>query len=121
MARTWLDVLEEHALLTPQHIALTLRSHQITYAGFLELVQDTAVLLQEMEIKAGDRVALLAPARPEAMITFLACCKIGAIWVSLNRNIKKAKSNMSSITQGRRLRSRYASSTETTTPPRSNV
>lgn len=91
MASTWLDVLEEHARLTPQHIALTLRSHQITYAGFLELVQDTAVLLQEMGIEAGDRVALLAPARPEAMITFLACCKIGAIWVSLNPKYKEGE------------------------------
>lgn len=91
MASTWLQVLEEHARNTPHRAALTLREHEISYAAYLALVHRTAALLRNMGIGRGDRVALLSPARPEAMITFLACCEIGAIWLSLNPKYKEAE------------------------------
>src|SRR5690606_30346068 len=35
-----------------------------------------------------DRVALLSPPRPEAIITFLACTRLGAVWLALNPKYK---------------------------------
>src|SRR5690606_27131280 len=35
-------------------------------------------------IKGGDCIAMLSPPRPEAMITFFAAARLGAVWVGLN-------------------------------------
>jgi len=50
----------------------------ITYKDLLDSVCQTANALTELGIKAGDRVAIYMPMIPEAVISMLACARIGA-------------------------------------------
>jgi len=50
----------------------------ITYKNLLDSVSQTANALTELGIKAGDRVAIYMPMIPEAVISMLACARIGA-------------------------------------------
>lgn len=86
---TWPDIVDEHARNVPHRDAVVLRDFRLTYAQLALAVESTAHLLQRNGIRHGDRVALLAPPRPEAIITFLACAKIGAIWLGLNPKYKE--------------------------------
>lgn len=89
MTSTWLQVVKDHAGQYPERAALALRDHEISYAQLIPLIDKTARLLQKNGIRRGDSVALLSPPRPEALITFLACCKLGALWLSLNPKYKE--------------------------------
>ena len=50
----------------------------ITYKDLLDSVCQTANALTELGIKSGDRVAIYMPMIPEAVISMLACARIGA-------------------------------------------
>jgi len=50
----------------------------ITYKDLLDRVSQTAHALTELGIKTGDRVAIYMPMIPEAVISMLACARIGA-------------------------------------------
>jgi acetyl-CoA synthetase len=50
----------------------------ITYNDLLAAVSQTANALTELGIQAGDRVAIYMPMIPEAVISMLACARIGA-------------------------------------------
>lgn len=89
MTSTWLQVVKNHARQYPQRTALALRDHEISYSELIPLIDEAARLLQENGIRPGDSVALLSPPRPEALITFLACCKLSVLWLSLNPKYKE--------------------------------
>src|SRR5579884_1730392 len=50
-----------------------------TYAQLLEAVKRAAAALRGLGVQKGDRVAIYMPTCPEAIITMLACARIGAI------------------------------------------
>jgi acetyl-CoA synthetase len=50
----------------------------ITYAELTREVKQAANALQELGVKAGDRVAIYLPMIPEAVVAMLACARIGA-------------------------------------------
>ena len=50
----------------------------ITYRDLLNSVSQAANALTELGIKAGDRVAIYMPMIPEAVVSMLACARIGA-------------------------------------------
>jgi acetyl-CoA synthetase len=50
-----------------------------TYAQLLEAVKQASAALRGMGITRGDRVAIYMPTCPEAIVTMLACARIGAI------------------------------------------
>jgi acetyl-CoA synthetase len=52
---------------------------KITYGELYEQVGKLATALKEMRIKKGDRVLIYMPPTPEAIISMLACSRIGAI------------------------------------------
>lgn len=87
-AHTWWEVIARHAQDHPQRHALIYRDHGISYAQFVALVERCARLMIARGIKKGDCVALLSPPRPEAMVTFFAAARIGAMWVGLNPKYK---------------------------------
>lgn len=91
MKPSWKQTIQEYAEKIPEHIALSLREHNITYRDLDMIVNHTIELLKQKNIGHGSRIALLCPARPEAIITFLACCELGAIWVSLNPKYKETE------------------------------
>lgn len=53
-------------------------SRSITYAELLREVSQAAHALTELGVAAGDRVAIYLPMIPEAVISMLACARIGA-------------------------------------------
>ena len=55
---------------------------EITWAGLEDSVAVAADGLRKLGVSAGDRVAAYLPNSPEAVIGFLACASIGAVWSS---------------------------------------
>ena len=77
----------EHAFRheSDQRPALIARSENAgtREVSWAELRRDTGALaakLRALGIGPGDRVAAYLPSRPEAVVAFLACASIGAIW-----------------------------------------
>jgi acetyl-CoA synthetase len=53
-------------------------TRDITYSDLLREVQRAANALQNLGVRKGDRVAIYLPMIPEAVVTMLACARIGA-------------------------------------------
>ncbi|PIE27372.1 MAG: acetyl-coenzyme A synthetase, partial [Micrococcales bacterium] len=53
-------------------------NHAITYAQLKDEVSKAANALTELGVQAGDRVAIYLPMIPEAIISMLACARLGA-------------------------------------------
>lgn len=80
---TW-QWVEHWAEKTPDAEAIVFESRRITYAQLREQVDAAARAFIAAGVGAGDRVAMLAAACPEFLITFMAANKIGAIWLGLS-------------------------------------
>lgn len=80
------DWLAHHARVSPGHIALTdaATGEDISYASWNERVNRTANLLARRGVTRGDRVAVLARRRVDALDVWLACGKMGAVAQMLN-------------------------------------
>ncbi|NWG22700.1 MAG: acetoacetate--CoA ligase [Chloroflexi bacterium] len=79
----------EHAFrhATAEHPAIIFQSEgapfrQMTWAELQRQTGAVAAGLRALGIRRGDRVAAMLPNVPQAMIAFLACAAIGAIWSS---------------------------------------
>lgn len=81
---TWSDVILDHALNFPDRPALVFQDTSVTYGQLNAMVEECAGYLGRMGLGKGDCMALLSPPRQEAMITFLAAARLGALWVGLN-------------------------------------
>ena len=80
------NALDRHALLHGDRMAMRWEPNeeseevrQWTYRELLEAVVQTAGMLQDMGVKAGDRVAIYMPMVPELLWTVLACARLGAV------------------------------------------
>lgn len=80
----WDEIVAAHAARVPQRPALVYQDHVLDYAGFMQQVDACAEQLGRMGLARGDRIALMSPARPEAIITFMAATRLGAVWLGLN-------------------------------------
>src|SRR3546814_10690964 len=80
---TWSDVILDHALNFPDRPALVFQDTSVTYGQLNAMVEECAGYLGRMGLGKGDCMALLSPPRQEAMITFLAAARLGALWVGL--------------------------------------
>jgi acetoacetyl-CoA synthetase len=56
------------------------RSDEIAWPELRRRVASLAAALVEMGVVPGDRVVAFLPNRPEAVVAFLACASIGAVW-----------------------------------------
>lgn len=81
---TWWDIITQHARHYPDRKVFAFKDLCITYSQLIPLVEACAQKLSARGIVKGDRIAVLAPPRPEAMITFFAAARLGALWVGLN-------------------------------------
>ena len=79
----------EHALrhAAADRPAILFRSERdrLVEIGWPDLVRDVAAVaagLRARGVRAGDRVAAYLPNIPEAVVAFLACAAIGAVWSS---------------------------------------
>ncbi|MEX2269159.1 MAG: AMP-binding protein [Acidimicrobiia bacterium] len=73
--------LREH----PDREALVGRSGRATYAELDRLVNQVANGLASTGVQPGDRVAACLPNDAPIVVAFLACMRISAIWVGINR------------------------------------
>lgn len=82
--RTLLDVASDAARQRPQHPALLFKGAQISYAQLEQLSDAFAAALAAQGVAKGDRVALLLPNSPQAVIAQFGAWKAGAIVAPLN-------------------------------------
>jgi len=82
------SVLEHPARLTPDRVAVTFESQQLTYAQLNAAADRVAAGLQAMGIRAGDHVALSCPNIPWFPIAYFGILKAGAVVVPLNVLLK---------------------------------
>ena len=78
------DFPAHHAELNPNAEAAVLGELRYTYRDFAARIDRCAQSLLVAGVRHGDRVATLSNPHPDALIIWLACARIGAIWVGLN-------------------------------------
>ena len=76
--------LSEQSHNSPDELAVVFQDWRWNYRELSRHVDDCAKGLIAADVGVGDRVALLAGPRPEFMVVYLACARIGAILVGLN-------------------------------------
>jgi fatty-acyl-CoA synthase len=84
MLETLPDYLDHHARSIPGQDAIVDGDRRIAWEGLREFVDDLARGLLGEAVRRGDRVAAWLPPSVEAYALFLACSRVGAIFVGLN-------------------------------------
>lgn len=72
-------LLETSALSHPEYISYIYYGNQKTYQEFLEEIDQCAKAFRQLGVKYQDKVSICMPNTPEAIISFYALNKIGAI------------------------------------------
>ncbi|NLV97485.1 MAG: long-chain fatty acid--CoA ligase [Desulfovibrionales bacterium] len=78
------EILERAAANFPNRTAILFHNWKVTYRKLKRLVDLAAANLKKTGVKAGDRVAIMLPNCPQAVISYWACLKIGAVVVMTN-------------------------------------
>jgi acyl-CoA synthetase (AMP-forming)/AMP-acid ligase II len=78
------DYLDRHATSFPDRVALRDNHLSLTYAQLQDSVDRCARAMLACGVAAGERVAVLSPPRVDALVTFFAAARIGALWLGLN-------------------------------------
>jgi len=73
-----------HAAIRPNHPAFVFEGRTVSYAALVDEARRMATVLAEAGIGKGDRVAVLAPNRPEIFSAYLGMVMIGAAIVTVN-------------------------------------
>ncbi|MDY6821873.1 MAG: AMP-binding protein, partial [Deferribacterota bacterium] len=78
------DMIRRTAHHYPNKTALIFRDKQMTYSELEKTCNRTANALADLGVKKYDRVAILAHNTIDHVLTWLGCCKLGAIYVPIN-------------------------------------
>ena len=78
------DYPEYYANHKPDNEAVVLGDLRLNYRDFAQRIDQCAKALLAAGVSHGDRVATLSNPHPDALVIWLACARIGAIWVGLN-------------------------------------
>lgn len=81
---TLLDVFQETVEKRPDHTALIFKGRRMTYGRLAQLSDSFGAALRALGVQPGDRVALLLPNSPQAILAQLGAWKAGAIAAPLN-------------------------------------
>jgi fatty-acyl-CoA synthase len=79
--------VQRWAELTPDKPALIFEDRQFSYRELCQRADRTSCWLQSIGIEKGDRVAVMLHNCPEFLDLFLACARLGAIFVPINFRI----------------------------------
>ena len=82
--RTLLEVVRDTVQERPNHTALIFKGRRMSYAELEQLSNAFGTALVDLGVKKGDRVALLIPNSPQAVIAQLGAWKAGAIVCPIN-------------------------------------
>jgi acyl-CoA synthetase (AMP-forming)/AMP-acid ligase II len=77
------------AARVPEREAMVLGERRYSYRQLAEAVDALAKALLAAGVARGERIAMLSTPRPEALISFLAAARIGALWTGLNPRHKR--------------------------------
>jgi len=78
------DYPQYYADGAPEREAVVLGAYRLSYRAFAKEIDQCAKALLGSGVGEGDRVATLSNPHPSVLIIFMACARIGAIWVGLN-------------------------------------
>lgn len=78
------EILERTAQNYPDRPAIVFNNWTVSYKKLKRLVDLTAANLKKSGVKPGERVAIMLPNCPQAVISYWACLKIGAVVVMTN-------------------------------------
>ena len=78
------DIFKRSANRYPSKIALSFRERNFTYKELDEEINKVANALLDLGVEKYDRVAILAHNTLHHVLTWFACCKIGAIYLAIN-------------------------------------
>jgi fatty-acyl-CoA synthase len=84
-------VLDHHAAVRPDQVALAWRDGDYTYAQLLDRVNTVAAALADRGIGEGDHVALLMQNTPEFIETIYAVNRLGAAFLPINFRLAAAE------------------------------
>jgi len=78
------DVLKKTSQELPDNIAYEYLGHSETYRSFVEQVDVLSLHLRKMGVRQGDKVIICLPNCPQALISFYALSRLGAISVMVH-------------------------------------
>ncbi|GAU07695.1 long-chain-fatty-acid--CoA ligase [Desulfoplanes formicivorans] len=78
------EYLDRSAKKFPKRKAIVFNNWSITYAGLRKASEQIAANLREHGVRAGDRVAIMLPNTPQAIMSFYGVLKAGCIAVMTN-------------------------------------
>jgi long-chain acyl-CoA synthetase len=81
-------LITHHARYRPNHLAVIVGEHRLTYAEYNQRVNRLANVLLGLGVKKGDKVATLLPNCLELMEVYWAAAKIGAVTVPLSNLLR---------------------------------
>lgn len=76
--------MAHYAASQPNSVAFASDSSRLHYIDLPERIDEWAAAMVASGVAKGDRVAVFGDSRPECFIAFLACARIGAIYLGLN-------------------------------------
>ncbi len=79
------EVLDRALAEDPAREALVGRHGRLGYAALDDAANRAAAALAELGVRPGDRVAACLPNDVDLVVAFLACMRMGALWVGVNR------------------------------------
>ncbi len=82
------DMIRRSRYHYPDKVALIYNDQTLTYSQLEDAANQVANALTAIGIKKYDRVAILAHNTVHHVLTWLACCKIGAIYLAINYLLK---------------------------------
>lgn len=81
--RSLWDVLQSHARDIGGQTALRSPETSMTYHELLQSSERCSRALLASSVRTGDIVAVYSQSRPETFVIFLACCRVGALFLGL--------------------------------------
>ena len=78
------DYLTQYAREAPEREAVVFGDQRLNYTQLRNQVLRCAKALLALNVKKGDRIAVLCTSRTAYWVVFLATTSIGAIWLGLN-------------------------------------
>jgi len=83
------DLIDHHAGVNPDHPAIHFGDDTISYGDFHRDVDRAARMLGGLGMGRGERLALMFPNRPEMLILYFACFRLGLVVVPINTRYKR--------------------------------